>query len=292
MLRLGKVHDADGKFRSEVLSNIGFGAESQRKPGSVMIGIATGLLFLLGAGLLAVSLAAQYSYLFRQRHQSAASLIEALALDVGMVIFSLLALGLARSGKPAKAERVLIMVCAGGSALMNYAAADVFSPRSVLAYVMPPVFLAVVADRVISVVRRHFLGEKETRSAWAAMGAVVLYGLRFVLAPPSTARGVRRYVLQATPLPEITAAEPVPVITSVPRRPRAIVSPRTGTKTGDLLDLVVKRYGPLEALPLADCSKIATTLAGEIDLHPGSARTALLKAARSAQNGHSEEASA
>jgi hypothetical protein len=37
--------------------------------------------------------------------------------------------------------------------------------RSVLAYVMPPVFLAVVADRVVSVVRRPVLCEHE-QSPW------------------------------------------------------------------------------------------------------------------------------
>ena len=39
------------------------------KPGSRMIATATGLLFLLGAGLLGVSLAAQYRYLLHERHQ-------------------------------------------------------------------------------------------------------------------------------------------------------------------------------------------------------------------------------
>lgn len=181
------------------------------KPGSRMIATATGLLFLLGAGLLGVSLAAQYRYLQHERHQHAASLTEALALDLGMLIFSLLALGLARAGRPAKAERLLIIGCAAGSAVMNYAASDVTSARSVLAYVMPPIFLAVVADRVISVVRRHYLGDTEA-SAWRAAGSaarssarfgglVVLYGLRLALAPRSTLAGGRRAVLLATPLP-------------------------------------------------------------------------------------------
>ena len=41
------------------------------------------------------------------------------------------------------------MACAGASGVMNFAAANDASPKSVLAYVMPPVFLAVVADRVV-----------------------------------------------------------------------------------------------------------------------------------------------
>ena len=59
------------------------------------------MLFVLGVGLFAVSLDAQYRYVFHAKHQSAVSWVEALALDVGMAIFSLLALGLARAGKPA-----------------------------------------------------------------------------------------------------------------------------------------------------------------------------------------------
>ena len=116
-----------------------------------------------------------------------------------MVVFSLLALGLAMAGQSARIERALIVVCAVASAGQNYAAADVTSPRSVAAYVVPPLFLAVVVDRVVAVVRRHVLGDAE-RSVWAAvgrglgaaakgLGLVLLYLLRFVLAPPSTWRG-------------------------------------------------------------------------------------------------------
>jgi hypothetical protein len=305
------------------------------KPGAGMIAVATGLLFLLGAGLLAVSLAAQYSYLYRQRHQSATSLVEALALDVGMLIFSLLALGLARSGKPAKVERILIMVCAAGSAGMNFAAANDASPRSILAYTMPPVFLAIVADRVISVVRRHFLGDQDAHSAWSAASRVVLYGLRLAVAAPSTMKGARRVLLNATPLPELVASKRVecpschqlvmldaadriaahsgvtgvyccgwpqdwqpreqPETAGKPIRATATVirNPRAGTKAAELLKLVIDRHGPLEALPLGECSKIATELAGEVDIHPASARAVLLKRTRAAQNGHSDtEASA
>ena len=97
------------------------------------------------------------------------SAIEAIGLDVGMAVFSLLALGLAMAGQSARIERALIVVCAVASAGQNYAAADVTSPRSVAAYVVPPLFLALVVDRVVAVVRRHVLGDAE-RSVWAAVG--------------------------------------------------------------------------------------------------------------------------
>ena len=65
---------------------------------------------------------------------------------------------------------------------------------------------------MIAAVRRHVLGPGET-SAWAPLGRAVaaaartagmalLYVLRFALAPPSTAAGLRRWLLAATPLPE------------------------------------------------------------------------------------------
>jgi hypothetical protein len=76
---------------------------------------------------------------------------------------------------------------------------------------MPPLFLALVVDRVVAVVRRHVLGPAE-RSVWAtvgraaaavakAFGLVLLYLLRLVLAPRETSTGLRRIVLNAAPLP-------------------------------------------------------------------------------------------
>ena len=135
-------------FRPRLFAGRQAGEPQQGRPGARLVGTAAVLLFVLGTGLLSVSYAAQYRYVLEQRHQAVASLIEAGALDVGLIIFSLLALGLARAGLAAKTERALVVLCAAGSAVMNYAAADITSPRSVLAFCMPPVFLAVVADRV------------------------------------------------------------------------------------------------------------------------------------------------
>jgi len=308
--------------------------EAQREPkapakrdGTRLIATSAGLLFLLGAGLLAVSVAAQYAYFLHERHQITASAIEAGALDAGMIIFCLLALGVARKGLHARAERALIVACAAASAVMNYANADTSSWRSVLAWTMPPVFLAVVADRVIAITRRHFLGMGDGRSAWRdaasttgkaarALAFLALYSLRFVLAPPSTAKGVRQAVLNATPLPQapehpaIEAPAPPDLdapdrwyrehcLTPVggpgagaicgqllpcpdhPRRRRER-SGGSGTKTARFLDLVKERRGDLAGIPLDQVSRIATEIAPEADLHPASARTALLAAVRKA----------
>jgi hypothetical protein len=181
--------------------------------GSAFVTAATAALGLQAAGLLYVSFAAQYAFILREKPgQRAASVIEALMLDTGMIIFSFLALGLAKKGLSSRAERALIMVCAGLSAAMNYAASDTASWRSVAVFVIAPVFLAVVTDRVIAGVRRHVLGVTD-KSAWAALGralaaaartagTVLLYLLRLALAPRSTAAGLRCWLLTATPLPQ------------------------------------------------------------------------------------------
>ena len=201
-----------GRLNGErFVTNVRRIAGADRAPGAALVSAATILLGLLAAGLFVVSLAAQYRYVFAVKHQSVPSAIEAVGLDVGMVVFSL-ASPRAGDGRPVgRIERALIVICAVASAGQNYAAADVTSPRSVAAYVMPPLFLALVVDRVVAVVRRHVLGDAE-RSVWAAvgrglaalvkgLGLVLLYLLRLVLAPPSTSAGLRRLVLIATPLP-------------------------------------------------------------------------------------------
>jgi hypothetical protein len=281
--RAGPVLHAVPGDDGHVLAGAGRGG-SKRRPGSLMVAVATGLLFLLGVGLFAVSLDAQYRYVFHAKHQAAASWVEALALDVGMAIFSLLALGLARAGKPARTERVLITACAGASAVMNFAAANDTSPKSVLAYVMPPVFLAVVADRVVSVARRHVLGENE-QSPWLAAAAVVLYTLRLVLAPPSTTAGLRRWLLLKTPLPaaRVAAAATAPQRKPIGGRPGP-AGPRAESKTARFLALVAERHGPLADFPSELVSPTCSELAPEVGLDAGAARTALRRAVLALQD--------
>jgi len=192
----------------------------EAQPGSRLIGWALGLLFILGLGLLAVSYAAQFRYVMTERHQEVASAIEAGALDVGLCVLSLLALGLARKGLPATVERTLIVIVALSSALMNVAASPSASPRAVLAFAMPPVFLAVVVDRTVTTIRRHVLGMQEGPSPWAVAGRIGLYALRFTLAAPSTAKGLRRHVLNLTPMPDTARAEvAAPVVAALPAGP-------------------------------------------------------------------------
>ncbi len=205
------IESSDGGAPRRVITNVRRLAGTERPPGSVLIMAATWLLAILDAGLLYVSFDAQYRYIFAVKNAAIPSMIEAAMLDAGMIILSALGIGLAMRGKASKAERFLIMICAAASAGMNFAAADPASWRSVLAYTAAPVFLAIITDRVISVIRRHVL-PGDTESAWAWLGRatiqaarlaalVALYALRTILAPAETATGLRRMVLDAAPVP-------------------------------------------------------------------------------------------
>ncbi len=195
-------------------------AETARRPGARLIWTAAAGLAVLAAATFYVSFRAQFTFMYAVKHQDAPALIEALIADVAMVVCSLLALGMACAGQSAKVARLLVVVFAGLSAGMNYLASDVTSFRSVAVYVMPPAVFAVCTDQVVSVVRRHGLGIAED-SSWSVLGrvvlaaarlaaAVLLYALRFTLAPAETARGLRRMVLAAAPLPGARQEHPAP----------------------------------------------------------------------------------
>jgi hypothetical protein len=204
------------------ITNVRRLAGRERPPGSVLIASATWLLAILDAGLLYVSFDAQYRYIFAVKNAKVPAMIEAAMLDAGMIILSALGIGLAMRGKASKAERFLIMICSAASAGMNFAAANPASWRSVAAYTAAPVFLAIITDRVISVIRRHVL-PGDTESAWAWLGRatigaarltvlVALYMLRTVLAPTQTARGLRQMVLEAAPVPGVIQVTAAPAV--------------------------------------------------------------------------------
>jgi len=262
----GVTRDGSGRPITGVRHRTGTG----RAPGSVLIAVAAWLLALTGGGALFVSFSAQYAYLLAVRRQAAASVIEALLLDLGMIVFTLLALGLSRAGQSARAERALILACAAASAYMNVSAADVASPRSVAVYAVAPVALAAVVDRVVAVIRRHLLAGQQP-SAWNSLGRAaaaaaritglaLLYCLRFALAAPATARGLRRMVLDAAPLP------PLPETPA----PEAIEQPPT--KKAVLLALYRAHpdYGDRSR-----ASRVAAELAAQAGLQAGTARSYL-----------------
>jgi hypothetical protein len=239
-------------------------------PGSVLIAVAAWLLALTGGGALFVSFSAQYAYIFAVRRQGVASVIEALLMDLLMIVLTLLALGLARAGQSSRVERFLILACAAASAYMNVSAADVASPRSVAAYAVAPVSLAMVVDRVVAVIRRHVLADAEP-SAWATVGRaaataaritglVLLYALRFTLAASETARGLRQMVLDTAPLPAL----PKPPV------PETIEPPRTKKTVLLALYRAHPDYGDRST-----ASRVAAELAPQAGLQAGTARSYL-----------------
>ena len=191
-----------------------------RKPGTILLVAASGLLFLLAAGQGYVSWRAQFMFVNKAKNAPLASGLEALGLDAAAVIFALLGLAHARMGRAARVERILNVACALGSMVMNVLAADLGSPRSVAVYVLPPVLYAACRDRLIAVAGAA-AGVRET-SLWRGAGAAAPYLLRLVLAPPSTARGLRRWVLAATPLPVGTPSSPRAGLTGLREGPAAL----------------------------------------------------------------------
>lgn len=172
---------------------------------------ASCLLLLLAAAQGYVSFRAQYAFVDHAKHARLPSMLEALGLDTGAVIFALLALSLARRGSRAAVERMLNLACAVGSLTMNLLAANLTSPRSVTVWVLPSALYALASDRLIAVVRRWVQAESpaagvaQEGSAWRAAGGLALWLLRLVLDAPGTAAGFRRWVLAAAPVAPVSA---------------------------------------------------------------------------------------
>lgn len=275
---------------------------SRLTTGGLLIGGACILLASLAVAMGITSFHAQFAYILATKHQRLPSVLEALGLDAGAVIFSLLGISLARLGRRAVVERVLVIACAFGSCGMNALNANLGSPRSVAVWALPPVLFALTSDRLVAVVRRAALGrladDESQRSARRLFGTGLLYAARFTVAPRSTARGARQALLNATPLPELTSSAPAQLpaaspaalaTTSRPTRQRGINQgdhrvkgqPRT-TKAEQLLTRAGERHD-LATVPLTEVSSIASAIAAEIGLHPGTARRVLLRHVRQLQ---------
>jgi hypothetical protein len=179
--------------------------EPKDRAGAWLLAAASVLLLALAVTQGFVSWHQQFVFVLAAKHDRMVSGMEAVGLDSAAVIFAVLAVAQARLGRPARIERALNLGCALGSMLMNVLGADLGSPRSIAVYVLPPVLYAAGSDRLISVVRRQALSRQadteSQRSVWHVAGVAVLYFLRLLLAPPSTAAGMRRWVLTSAPVP-------------------------------------------------------------------------------------------
>ena len=132
------------------------------------------LLAGLAVAMGVTSFHAQFTYIFATKRQWTPALLEAIGLDAGAVIFSLLGIALARLGRRALVERVLVVTCALGSCGMNVLNANLGSPRSVAVYAMPPVLFALSSDRLDRGRPQAALGKAADdvaqRSAWHLAG--------------------------------------------------------------------------------------------------------------------------
>jgi hypothetical protein len=177
-----------------------------RGQGAGLLAAASGLLFLLAAAQGYVSFRAQYTFVDHAKHAHVPSVLEAIGLDTGAVIFALLALSLARRGRRGSVERVLNVACALGSMTMNLLAANLTSPRSITVWVLPSALYALASDRLIAVVRRWVLTSDpgaqiaQEGSAWRAFGGLALWILRLIFDAPGTLSGFRRWVLTVAPV--------------------------------------------------------------------------------------------
>lgn len=187
--------------------------------GGGLLAIASCLLLLLAAAQGYVSFSAQYTFVDHAKQSRVPSMLEALGLDTGAVIFALLALSLARRGRRGTVERVLNVACALGSLAMNLLAANLNSPRSVVVWVMPSALYALASDRLIAVVRRWVQDSDPAShpaadgSAWRAVGGMAFWLLRLILDVPGTTAGFRRWVLVMAPVaPGIRAEAPRPAL--------------------------------------------------------------------------------
>jgi hypothetical protein len=223
--------------------------------------------------------------------------LEAAIPDTAALVFACLGIALALHGRRAVRARFLNLSAIGTSVFMNAIAA---APgwRGLAIWVMPPVAYALASDTLIGVVRAHAVataaGAGEDATPLAALGGLVLWLLRLLLAPASTLAGFRAWTVAECPVapgrraapPRTTRAAATTPAATRPAGPSPApgTGARPGTKTARFLELAVRDHGPLAAIPLTKVGRIAATLAPRAGLNTGAARTALRKAVLAAQN--------
>jgi hypothetical protein len=267
-------------------------------------------LAVLAVASAVVSYAAQYRMVFAAKGTAPAAALEAAIPDLAALIFATLGIALALHGRRAIRARVLNIAAVVTSVAMNVLAAG-HGWRDLAIWAMPPVAYALTSDTAIGVVRAWTIARQKALSAaladeeatpLAILGGLLLWLLRLSIAPVSTLAGFRAWVVEECPVAPGRRARPASStsrsVTAPPQAkaisgrpadaPRQPGRPRENSKTARFLALVADRYGPLEAFPLADVSRVSTELAPEADLDPGAARSALRRHVQSLQNGSSQ----
>jgi len=259
---------------------------------------------VLAAAAATVSYAAQYRMVFAAKGVAPIAAMEAAIPDVAALIFATLGIALALHGRRAIRARVLNVAAVVTSVAMNVLAAG-HGWRDLAIWAMPPVAYALASDTAIGVVRAWTLARQKAMNEaladdeatpLAIVGGLLLWLLRLAIAPVSTLAGFRSWVIEECAVApsrrparrgphSATAPRPVTAISGSPETTAGRGGSRQGTKTARFLALVADRYGPLEAFPLADVSRVSGELAPEAGLDPGAARAALRRHVLSVRNG-------
>jgi hypothetical protein len=248
---------------------------------------------MLALGVLAVAAAvvsyeAQYRMVFAAKGVAPVAALEAGIPDVAALVFATLGIALALNGRRAIRARVLNVSAVATSVTMNVLAAGT-GWKDLTIWAMPPIAYALASDTAIGVVRAWTIARHRAMNAALAddeatpltiIGGTLLWLLRLALAPVSTLAGFRDWVLDECPV--APGRRDLARLNGDPRG-RAGRRPASGTKTAQFLALVIDRYGPLSDFPIGIVSRVCSELAPEVDLDPGSARTALRRHVLAAQ---------
>ena len=238
---------------------------------------------MLAAAAAVVSYAAQYRMVFAAKGVAPVAALEAAIPDVAALIFATLGIALALHGRRAIRARVLNVAAVATSVAMNVLAAG-HGWRDLAIWAMPPVAYALASDTAIGVVRAWTLARQKAlnealaddeATPLAILGGLLLWLLRLAMAPGLHAGRVPRLGGRGVPGRPWPPRPPGPRERHAERRAapgdgdhRARAAGRRGagergrgTKTARFLALVADRYGPLEAFPLADVSRVSSELA-------------------------------
>jgi hypothetical protein len=239
---------------------------------------AVGLAVLAGAAA-TVSFSAQYQMVHAARGLPAIAALEAAIPDTAALIFASLGIALALHGRRAVRSRLLNLASVATSVAMNILAA---APgwRDLAIWAMPPIAYALASDTLISVVRattiarhqtlRRVASSEDDQTPLLIIGTALLWLIRLTIAPLSTLRGLRAWIIAECPAaPRPRAVRPAqlpappspaarPAIRPREHQPRA---GRSGTKTARFLALVTEHHGPLAQIQLPSVSRICADLA-------------------------------
>ena len=184
------------------------GPHSQGDRSARWLKAATLALGLLASAAAAVSFEAQYRMVYAAKGIRWAAALEAGIPDAAALVFAALGIALALHGKRAIRARVLNVASVATSVAMNALAAGP-GWRDWAIWVMPPIAYALASDTLIGVVRAHAIAQQresgealadDDATPLAVLTGMLLWALRFILAPASTLHGFRGWVLEECPV--------------------------------------------------------------------------------------------